>query len=405
MVKLDDSMGFNRASNVGHYRTSSNAPGSRRDISDSSYYGKDGGDWLLRSAAAMRGDASLYSPVLGQQQSTLESAVIGDTQTETLSEKMRPDTSYEGPKVNAGNMLRDANKAVTDGAIVSRQANQGMQDTQETIGAFKDDWKEAKKEAIGALKEVAESKGIDPKAAADQLIPDTAPNKMSALAFIAGELTALGGGSFVTFAKEIIPQFTKSKSDTIEDVKSFLGEMRDRLASKGSSPTAQQGFFSTPFFGGAEEAGETDIAWENLSEDDMGEFLAADPEGEDQPELIALRQQEHDLNYVLGNHDYVRDHYADVVTADKMVAAADSGNGAMSRLMLDATVVDAALAPQFDHDSVGVSLAGDSVAGVTLLASDTRFDSAAVTTVLDMQRLDIPEVQQQLAAHAAAQFG
>ncbi|MGH1374730.1 MAG: hypothetical protein ACRBCK_00160 [Alphaproteobacteria bacterium] len=347
-------------------------------------------------------------PVYGEEQSFTESLVAGNTRTQTLMDTMKPDTSYAAPKVNAGSMMRDANKVVTDGAKVSQQANMAMENTQESIASFQSDWKQAKHEALDALVDASKDMGIDPSVAADALIPDSAATKGAAMAYVAAEL-AIGGGTLATVGKAAFVSQELSEQEKKlppEKQEALLKETMDRLQASSESnqdSRAKPDAGSVP----ADAPKQSDIAWENMEIDDLAEFLAADSDGLDQPEMQELLQMEHDLEVVLDNHDYVQEHYADVVTADKMFASAATGNEAMNTILLDASVVESrSVAATYDQgvDAASVALAGDSLAGVTMLASDARFDSSAVQTFLDVAKVDVPEVKRQLSADIEMQF-
>ncbi len=347
-------------------------------------------------------------PVYGEEQSFTQSLVAGNTRTESLMDTMYPDQSYSGPKVDAGSMMRDANKVVTDGAKVSRQANMAMENVQENIANFQADWKQAKHEALDAMIDASKDMGIDPAAAADALIPDTASTKGAALAYIGAEL-AVGGGTFATIGKATFVSQELSEQEkklSPEKQEALLKETMDRLQASAASnqdSRAKPDAGSVP----ADAPKESEVAWDNMEIDDLAEFLAADSDGMDQPEMQELMQMEHDLEIVLDNHDYVQEHYADVVTADKMFASAASGNEAMNTILLDASVVESQnVAVTYDKgvDAASVGLAGDSLAGVSMLASDARFDSSAVQTFLDATKVDVPEVKRQLSADIQMQF-
>jgi len=347
-------------------------------------------------------------PIYGEEQQTFtQSLVEGNTREETLMETMFPDKSYAGPKIDAQSMKRDANKVVTDGAKVSRQANMAMEETKEQIANFKQDWNQAKTEALGQFVESAKEMGINPLEAADQMIPSDSAGKASAMMYIAAELV-VGGGSFATAGKAFFVNQELSKADkklSPEQQKALLEDTLKNLQQPAKpADTRMEASTSGAAPAAVDDAPKSEIAWENMEIDDLAEFLGAD--ADEQPEMQALFQIEHELEEVLDNHQYVQEHYSDVVTADKMYASADSGNEKMVEIILDASVVEnipvAAESPRYD--SLDASLAGDSVRGVTLLASDTRFDSSAVQTYLDLTKVDVPEVKTQLTADIEQQF-
>ncbi len=403
---------FNDVANSG-YSSSVRSPGGNRDImtvwdpykapapSDDFYENKDYG--------GAGGTTIAPDPIYGEeQQSFTQSLIEGNTREETLMETMFPDKNYSGPKIDAQSMKRDANKVVTDGAKVSRQANMAMEETKEKIAEFKEDWKQAKTEALDAFVESAKEMGIDPLQAADQMIPGDSTGKAGAMMYIAAEMMA-GGGTMATAGKAYYMNQELSKADqklSADDQRSLLEDMQKRLV-ESTKPADTRMEASTSGAGAEVEAPpESEIAWENMEIDDLAEFLGADSEGMDQPEMQALLLLEHELEEVLDNHQYVQEHYADVVTADKMYASVASGNEKMTEIVMDAEVVQAMPVTEEvpKYDSLDAMLAGDSVRGVTLLASDTRFDSSGVQTFLDLTKVDVPEVKRQLTADIEQQF-
>ncbi len=349
-------------------------------------------------------------PIYGEERQTFTQSLIeGNTREETLMQTMFPDRDYSPPKIDAQSMKRDANKVVTDGAKVSRQANMAMEETKEQIANFQQDWKQAKTEALDKFVESAKEMGINPLDAADQMIPGDSAGKASAMMYIAAEL-AVGGGSFATAGKAYFVNQELSKADkklSPEQQKALLEDTLKNLQQPSKpADTRMEASASGSAVAAIDDTPESEVAWENMEIDDLAEFLAADSDGLDQPEMQELLLVEHELEEVLDNHQYVQEHYADVVTADKMYASADAGNEKMVEIILDASVVEnVPVVPESPrYDSLDVSLAGDSIRGVTLLASDTRFDSGAVQTYLDLTKVDVPEVKTQLTADIEQQF-
>ncbi len=348
-------------------------------------------------------------PIYGEEQQTFTQSLIeGNTRQETLMQTMFPDKNYAPPKIDAQSMKRDANKVVTDGAKVSRQANMAMEETKEQIANFQQDWKQAKTEALDQFVESAKEMGINPLEAADQMMPADSAGKSSAMMYIAAEL-AVGGGSFATAGKAFFVNQELSKADkklSPEQQKALLEDTLKNLQQPSKPADTRMEASTSGAAAVVDSAPESDVAWENMEIDDLAEFLAADSDGMDQPEMQELLQVEHELEEVLDNHQYVQEHYADIVTADKMYASADAGNEKMVGIILDASVVEniPVVAESPRYDSLDASLAGDSIRGITLLASDTRFDSSAVQTYLDLTKVDIPEVKMQLTADIEQQF-
>lgn len=380
-----------------------------RDIMDRGYANAPAPDLgSLFNSGSMEANPGVYDPFSGEHQQTFTQSLIqGNTRTETLMETMNPGKSYAGPKVNAGGMMRDAGKAVTDGAKVSRQANNAMDDTKKNIASFQQDWKQAKTEALDALKESAKDMDISPSAAVDALIPDTGATKAAAMVYIGAEMmlgggsfaTALGKGSFVS--GQVLSD--KDKNLSPEKQEALLEETVKRLqaSSAGSNDTRANasGGGSVPL----DAPKGSDVAWENMQSDDLAEFLAADTDGADQPEMKALLQLECDLEVVQENHGHVKQHYGDVVTSDKIAASVSAGNGAMNKLVADATVVAAPA-----YDAVDVMLSGDSVSGIVsgvdVSSSNPGFDSKSVETIMDWSKLDMPQIQRQLSADIGMQM-
>lgn len=356
-------------------------------------------------------------PIYGEErQSFTQSLVEGNTREQSLMETMFPGKNYSGPKVNAQSLMRDANKVVTDGAQVSQKASMARAEMENQMGAFQADWKAAKAEAMDQFIESAQEMGINPLEAADQMIPGGATGKEAALAYIAVELWA-GGGTFSTAGKAFYMNQELSKADKQLSPDQQRSLLEDTLAqlqnSKGPTDTRMEQSTAVATAEAATDTSGEGPAWDNMEIDDLAEFLAADPDGMDQPEMQELLELEYALDQVDDNHDYVRAHYGDVLTADKMYASAENGNDAMNDIIMNAEVVQAlptqALVEEVpvsnnQYDSLDAMLAGDSVREVTLLASDTRFDSTAVQTYLDMTKVDTSEAKRQLSADIDMQF-
>ena len=353
------------------------------------------------------GSTVMPDPIYGEQQTFTQSLVEGNTRQESLMETMFPDKSYAAPKVNAQSMMRDANKVVTDGAKVSRQANMAMEDTKSQIASFQQDWKQAKAEAFESFIDSV-PEGVNPMDAANQMLPEVSPGKADAMLYVAASV-AVGGGTFAAAAMEYMKTPELSKADKLlspDQQKKIMEDTLTQLQQSRKSPDTRQ---EASVSGAAEvvdDAPQSGVAWENMEIDDLIEFMGADSDGLDQPEMQELLQMEHDLEIVLDNHEYVQEHYGDVITADKMYASASTGNEQMVSVLADAEVVQAM--PVLDevprYDSLDGMLAGDSVRGVTLLASDTRFDSSGVQTVLDLTKVNTSEAERQLTADIEQQF-
>ena len=356
-------------------------------------------------------------PIYGEEQQTFtQSLVQGNTRKESLMQTMFPGKNYAGPKVNAQSLMRDANKVVTDGAQISQKAGLARAEMENQMNSFQSDWKSAKAEAMDQFMESAQEMGINPLEAADQMIPGGSSGKDAAMAYIAVELWA-GGGTFSTAGKAYYMNQELSKADkqlSPEQQRSLLEDTLSQLQnSSGPTDTRMEQSTAVSTAEAATDTSSEGANWDNMEIDDLAEFLAADPDGLDQPEMQDLMELEYALDQVDENHDYVREHYGDVITADKMYASAQNGNDAMNDIIMDAEVVHAlptqaiveeAPVSSSKYDSLDAMLAGDSVRDVTLLASDTRFDSTSVQTYLDLTRVDTAQARQQLSADIDMQF-
>lgn len=356
-------------------------------------------------------------PIYGEEQQTFTQSLIqGNTRQESLMKTMFPGKDYSGPQVNTQSLMRDANKVVTDGAQVSQKAGLARMDMEDKMNEFQTDWKQAKAEAMDQFIESAQEMGINPLEAADQMIPGGSSGKDAAMAYIAVELWA-GGGTFSTAGKAYYMNQELSKADkqlSPDQQRSLLEDTLTQLQnSSGPTDTRMEQSTAVSTAEAATDTSSEGADWDNMEIDDLAEFLAADPDGLDQPEMQALMELEYALDEVDANHDYVREHYGDVLTADKMYASAEAGNDVMNDIIMDAEVVqslptqaiveEVPVASQ-KYDSLDAMLAGDSVREVTLLASDTRFDSSAVQTYLDMTKVDSTEAKRQLSADIDMQF-
>jgi len=247
--------------------------------------------------------------------------------------------------------------------------------------------------------------GVDPVAAADQMIGDQAAGKASAIAYVAAE-AAVGGGTLATIGKASFLNNELSKEDkklSPEQQKALLEDMLKNL----QNPSPAQQDVQEGMSAGApvvDEMPESDVAWENMEIDDLAELLAADPEGEDQPELQELLQMENDLEEVVDHNRMAAETYGDYITSEKLIAHAEAGNGAVERIVDEASVVVDSEPMAQKFDATAASLAGDSLSGIVLKANDTRFDSKTVETVVDMTQVDTASAAQHLEADVKNQF-
>ncbi len=385
------------------------APGAHsRDITNSFSYSDltpsenfYSGDYQARSMTA------IPDPITGfeNQQTFTQSLIEGNTRTESLMQTMYPDRKYDAPKVDTQSLKRDPTKKITDGQQVAEKTVGAQAETQEKIGQFKADFKQAKAEALTQFAESAKAMGVDPVAAADQMIGDQAAGKASAIAYVAAE-AAVGGGTLATIGKASFLNNELSKEDkklSPEQQKALLEDMLKNL----QNPSPAQQDVQDGMSAGApavDEPPESEIAWENMEIDDLAELLAADPEGEDQPELQELLQMEHDLEEVVDHNRMAAETYGDYITSEKLIAHAEAGNGAVEKMVDEASVVVDSEPMAQKFDAAAASLAGDSLSGIVLKANDTRFDSKTVETVIDMTQVDTASAAQHLEADVKNQF-
>ena len=387
------------------YGTSSRA--SRRDIMDGvSYDSPSLSPGNPFSTDNMQGNGVNHDPIFGEQQSVTDSLVNGDTRTETLMEKMYPDKSYAPPKIDAGSKMRNVNKVVTDGAKVSAQTNNAMAETKEKIAEFQQDWGQAKTEILDALKESAEGMGIDPMAATDSLIPDSAATKGTALMYMAGQM-ALGAGTFATFMQPVLLVGELSKKDQElpkEQQEALIKDMLKNLQSdSAASKDTRAEAGSSGLLASADDSKGSDVAWENFAPQDVLDFLAADNDGLDQPEMQELLQMEHDLEVVLDNHAYVAENYGRTNVMEKAVALASTGQSDVAVRELNSAVVAV--------DAPSVNLSSENIGGIVTLntggisSGEVAFASVSdIVTRIDETEVNQPVLANELTGYAMSQF-
>ncbi|MFP4098594.1 MAG: hypothetical protein ACLFP8_04805 [Alphaproteobacteria bacterium] len=254
-------------------------------------------------------------------------ALIGGYQEEkhSLMSKLHGDRVYKVDPIHTDNMKRNVGSAVKDSVEVAGQHANAVQDVREKKTAFVQDWKEAKGQAVGMLKDVAKDMGVDMAAVDQDLVGKGLPSPLGAAAALAAD-AMLGGGTLATIAggATVVRELSKNeKKLPPEKQKALIEETLTRLQAgkKIDTREASSGGASEALAASEKKGGGDQPDWAALSAKDLKEFLAADPEGEDQPEMKELANVEHHLQNVSHNHQYVQDHYGDVVTADKVEAA------------------------------------------------------------------------------------
>ncbi len=354
------------------------------------------------SDTSLSGAFAKADPIYGDQTQTFNQAAADqEAPKESLMEKMYPGKDYGGPKVETNTLKRDASKVVTDGAVVSRKANMAMEDTKEQIQTFKDDFKQARKEALDAMKESAQSMDIPLDQAFDSLVPDGSAGKAQAAMYLGLELSTQGLGSMVTApgkAAYVSQELSKEdKKLSPEQQKALLEDMSKNLQASRAAPA------DTRAEGGSAPSVPTDtkaeeIAWENMEADDLKELLAADPEGEDQPELEQLMTLEEDLDEVLDNHRFVSEHYhemGDLVQKGIALEATDQSH-AVKETLNEATVA---------VDAPAVELASQSLNGIVRLDTNaTTIDQVVFASVDDIStKVDDSKLDHDILAHELQQ--
>ncbi len=348
------------------------------------------------SSVAFQSGQNIPNPVFETEpgDTYMDNLISRNDRKGTLMETMYKDRNYKAPNTDAKSLMRDPNKAITDGRNIAQKAAGGMEAVKQQQHSFKQDFTQAKAEATQMLAEAAKEQGVDPSEAMDQMV---AKGERSNLGMLAGAGLAAGAGSFVTAAvaagsiKQELSQREKQLSP--KEQEAILTDTLKRLQeSRKPVDTREDASSSRKVDLGSSENNQnlkqSEVAWEDMKMEDLAELLKADPEGADQPEMEELIIAQHEMEAVQHNHDYVQEHYADSITADKMVASAES-NGAMAKILADAEV-----APSIDAGDV--YLAGEGVKGVGAVASSPEFDSSAVQTFMEWNKLDTEAARQQL---------
>ena len=383
------SMEFNRKTNIGEYRVSERVQGAKPYDERVSF---DTAQSLVIPSQAFTTAAGEQ-----QQQNVVQTAL--DPDKKSIMNKIMPQKSYKGPGGDMGNLKRDANKTITDGANVSRRANLGMQETKRQVGEFQQDWKQAKHEALDALKDAAEGMGVDPAAAVDAFVPEDGANKATALAYIALESMTSGAGTLATMGagKTAITEFSQKNNLTAKQKEDMLVKMKEELTA-GPSPAQD----SRPIAHPLRLLGSDDNKpkWENATTQDLKEFLAADVNGTDQPEMQELMEMESKFKSDLDNHAFVARNYGNNVTAEKIEAAVSAGNEGVARTARAGRII------QFD--SIHAKLTGDSVAtvsgGVSMDDISPDQDISGIDNKLILSSVNYPEISREVGAHMEAEM-
>ncbi len=220
----------------------------------------------------------------------------------TVMQTTQTNRKYNTNTVNSHAMQRGAAaQTVTDGPQVAQSLAGAQAQTKEKIAQFQADWKDAKRQVLTQFCESAQAMDIDPKAAANQMIGQEAPGKAAALGFIAAEMM-IGGGTMATVGKAVFIGSEISKSRKRLTPKEQEALLEDMI--RGLEHRAQN---ANSIVGGPR----IDINWRQMGTGGLKALLAAHPYGEDQPEMRALRNQEHALAEVESHNLATARHYLD----------------------------------------------------------------------------------------------
>lgn len=400
---------FNDVSGTG-YKASSLGPGKAVDIMmldihsppspDSNFYQDEGYTNIITDP--IQNNADSY----GLSNGSVTPGLIANNEREgSLMSTIQPEKTkagaYDAPDVKRGDYARDLKQPITDGQSMAEKhtAQRGMQE--DGIANFKADWIQARREAEGALEQVSKDMGFDPAAVRGLLVNTGGSEKSDAAAVIGAGSLAIPASGATYVAVELSKEARKSNL-TEEDQISLLKETMKSLQSSGPQDTRVSAAASG---GGAEAAPPADgdgPQWQNMEIDDLAEFLAADPEGEDQEEMLALRDAEKDLDIAEGWFEQYKEQYADVVTADKMYVTAAAGSSLMTDVIESAEVITAA--PKVDVGDM--ILAGKSVEGISELKVEqvSEVDTSSLATKLNIQDVDMASARQALEGNIKAQF-
>ncbi|MCB1592427.1 MAG: hypothetical protein KDI90_08255 [Alphaproteobacteria bacterium] len=336
-----------------------------------------------------------------QQMTFTESLIQGNVREQTFMQMLRPEDSaagkYRADKIDTQSLKRDVDKPITDAAQISQKAHEGLADVKDKIGNFMEDWNQAKTEALDVIKGTAIDQGLDPVVAIDTLIPDTASNKGTAMAYVAGE-AAFGAGTLATMGKASFVANEvgdERKKLSRAEQEALLEESLRRLQSTAPTDTRAEASAS----GSAPAVSAEDQSenhWHNFEMDDLAEFIAADPMQEEDFKALVDLEYELEENVINGNHAEIREFYGK--TGDLVAKAqveVDAGNDAVRKLVEDATIVkDDRTAARYD--AAHVRLTGDTLTGFSKVATDLNMDSQSVETVLDHEKLNMNALEVQL---------
>jgi len=307
------------------------------------------------------------------------SDMLGEKQS--LMEKLRPDTNYQGAKgfVAADNM-RNVNQVVKDGQRIAERTSDAKQENEMARNEVIADFKQAQTELQAAVKDSAVAMGHDAGDAVASIFPGDGATKISAAAVIG--VDAATGGSFKTMGQgaTIINALSdKEKRLDPKEQEAILEASLKQLQSAAQPAdtrmaAAESGGGSAPSI----DPSKSENQWENLEVADLKELAETQPEN--LAEVQALDNQAAAIDMAQDNQRYVAENYGRTNQIEKGVALADSGQGdAVKRELQAATVA---------IDAPAVELAGAGLNGIVVMKVDPsandRFYSANVTEVATM---------------------
>ncbi|MCK5384398.1 MAG: hypothetical protein KAJ29_02395 [Alphaproteobacteria bacterium] len=350
------------------------------------------------SAADIEAFNKAPSPIMDegeQQPNTVHDLAEQSENNGNIMDVMYPDRNYEADAsgMNPTEYMFDPNKPVTNIDSATSVVGALKTDLNEKHAQFTEDFKQARGEAIEALKESANNLGLDAGMAEKTMVTQPQSGMAGAAAVGAGSLVT--GPTVGVSATACLELSKDQKKLSPDEQKSVMEDMLKSLQASRQSPEAQQESNSAAAVSGddVQSAGKSEVAWENMTVEDIAHLIDSPHDGSNQEIFKDHELGADKIAQIENNWDFVRDSYGDNVTGEKMYALEESGNGAMTEILRDAEEV------QFD--ATHMSLTGDFLASVggKVAASEVTVDTKEIATALNHDKIDYNRAGQELNNH------
>lgn len=342
-------------------------------------------------------------------QSLMAQLFPAENEHETVFDQLDSGTQKDRTvDIDTSGMMRSANNVVTDAPDLAAKRENGKVEVHEKMSEMKQDWDQAKKEAIECLKEAATNQGIDPEHAVSQMVPNEhEKGKGAAAGVVVADAATAGLGSFITASSKVgfvAMEVGNDRKDLNLEQKRALIEEATRIAQSGGAQDTRMKEGGT-VASSSERAPKKDGEWgiHNLDEHGMEGLLTQ--RLEDQPEFAELADVAQGLEDVTANHRFVADNYGKsnlIPKAQNMV----TDNILTAQLKEAETPVDFS-SVQIAAASMQGMARDTSGFDTSIQSANERFFSqnvSEISTKIDTAKINTPDMAARVSANMTAQL-